>query len=78
MFGREQATMQLLNFKVETYFLKGELKIKTNPLIFLCQVITVWDKIQIEIVEMGLRQPAVDCKGYRGDWVCVWLPKAKG
>lgn len=69
---------QLLNFKVKTYFLKGELKIKTNPLIFLCQVITVWDEIQIEIVANGLRQSAVDCKGYRGDWVCVWLLEAEG
>lgn len=62
---------QLLNFKVKTYFLKGELKIKTNPLIFLCQVITVWDEIQIEIVANGLRQSAVDCKGY-GVIECVF------
>lgn len=78
MFDRKQAVMQFLNFKVRTYFLKGELKIKTNPLIFLCQVIIVWDEIQIEIVANGLRQSAVDCKGYRGDWVCVWLLEAEG
>lgn len=77
MFCGKRAAMQLLNFKVKTYFLKGE-KIKTNPLIFLCQVITVWDEIQIEIVANGLRQSAVDCKGYRGDWVCVRLLEAEG
>lgn len=53
-------------------------KIKTNPLIFLCQVITLWDQIQIEIVANGLRQSAADCKGYRCDWVCVWLLEAEG
>lgn len=56
----------------------GWSKIKTNPLIFLCQVITLWDQIQIEIVANGLRQSAADCKGYRGDWVCVWLLEAEG
>lgn len=69
---------QLLNFKVKTHFLGGDAKIKINPLIFLCQVITVWDEIQIEIVANGLRQRAVDCEGYRGDWVCVWLLEAEG
>lgn len=29
------------------------MKIKTNPLIFLCQVISVCDEIQIEIVATG-------------------------
>lgn len=40
-------------FEKKTYFLKGELKIKTNPLIFLCQVITGRDEIQIEIAVTG-------------------------
>lgn len=73
------AAEQSLNFKVRTHFLGGGgSKIKTNPLIFLCQVITQWDQIQIEIVANGLRQSAADCKGYRGDWVCVWLLEAEG
>lgn len=32
---------RLLNFKVKTHFLKGDVEIKINPLIFLCQVITL-------------------------------------
>lgn len=45
--------MRFLNFKVKAYFLKREMKIKTNTLISFCQVITVRDKIQIEIVAKG-------------------------
>lgn len=65
------------NFKVKTYFLKGELKIKTNPLIFLCQVITVWDKIQIEIVAMGCDSLLLTAR-VTGVIECVWLPEAGG
>lgn len=54
--------MRLLNFKVKSYFLKGKLKIKTNPLIFLCQVITVWDEIQIEIVATGCDSPLLTAR----------------
>lgn len=61
------AAEQSLNFKVRTHFLKGGSKIKTNPLIFLCQVITLREQIQIEIVANGLRQSAADCEGYRCD-----------
>lgn len=71
MFVREQAIVQLLNFKVKTCFLRGESEIKTNHFIFLCQVITVRDQIQIEIVATGLGQCAGDCEGYGGDGVSV-------
>lgn len=44
-----------------------ESKIKTNPLIFLCQVITVCDKIQIEIVATGCDSVLLTARVTGGD-----------
>lgn len=50
MYDSRYRVVQLPNTKVKTYFLKREVKIKTNLRIFLRQVITLQKKVQIETI----------------------------